>query len=97
MPRLTQRPRARADVLEIWVHIAQDSVTATDRWVSQLDEKLQLLLEHPQLGRARSEIQHGLRAFPFGDYLIFYAAVVGGIEIIRVLHGARDIRKLLTT
>jgi toxin ParE1/3/4 len=39
-----------------------------------------------------------LRFFPisrFRKYLVFYRPIMDGIEVLRVLHGARDIRSLL--
>jgi toxin ParE1/3/4 len=33
----------------------------------------------------------GLRSFPVGRYVIFYLTVPGGIQIVRVLLGARDV------
>ena len=36
-------------------------------------------------------MSQNLRSFPFGRYVIFYLALPGGIEIVRVLHGARDL------
>jgi toxin ParE1/3/4 len=32
-----------------------------------------------------------MRSFPFGRYVIFYAPVDSGIDVVRVLHSARDI------
>jgi len=43
------------------------------------------------MGRAREELAGGMRSFPFGRYVIFYAPVDGGIDVVRVLHSARDI------
>ncbi len=42
----------------------------------------------------RPELGEGIRSFPSGNYVIFYRTVEGGIEIMRVLHGARDIEKI---
>ncbi len=42
------------------------------------------------------ELLPGLLSFPFGRYMIFYLSIPGGIEIVRVLHGARDIERLFT-
>ena len=42
MARVTRRPQAEADILEIWTYIAEDSVAQADRWVDRLDEKLAL-------------------------------------------------------
>lgn len=47
------------------------------------------------MGRARDELAEGLRSFPTGQYIIFYQPVPGGIEIVRVLHGARDLDAIL--
>jgi len=43
------------------------------------------------MGRKVEELAPNLRSFPIGSYLIFYRPVEDGIELIRVLHGARDI------
>ncbi|MDR6860795.1 type II toxin-antitoxin system RelE/ParE family toxin [Variovorax guangxiensis] len=42
MPRVTRRPLAAADILDIWDYIAEDSLAAADRWVEQLDAKFRL-------------------------------------------------------
>ncbi len=43
------------------------------------------------MGRVRYELTAGLRSFPFGRYVIFYALSADEIDIVRVLHSARDI------
>lgn len=43
MPRLTRSPRARQDLIDIWLWIAADSPTAADRFLAVIDEKLHLL------------------------------------------------------
>ncbi len=91
MPRITRRPLAEADIIEIWDYIADDSLAAADRWVDRLDEQLRLLAAQPMMGRARDELAPGVRSFPFGRYVVFYAPLDDGIDVIRVLHGARDI------
>jgi len=91
MPRITRRPLAEADIIEIWDYIADDSIDAADRWVDRLDEQLGLLAEQPMMGRSRDELSPGVRSFPLGRYVIFYAPLDDGIDVIRVLHGARDV------
>ena len=49
----------------------------------------------PGMGVAKPEIRRGLRMPPLGDYLILYEATEGAVKIVRVLHGARDWRKML--
>jgi len=46
------------------------------------------------MDRCRDELAPGLRSLPVGNYVVFYRGREGGIEVIRVLHGARDIDAL---
>jgi toxin ParE1/3/4 len=91
MPQVTRRPLAETDILEIWDYIADDSLAAADRWVDHLDEQFRVLATQPMMGRARDELAPGVRSFPFGRYVVFYVPLADGIDVVRVLHGARDI------
>lgn len=57
-------------------------------------ERCELLASSPRIGRDRSDLRPHTRSFPVGHYVVFFEAVPGGIEVLRVLHGARDIRSL---
>jgi toxin ParE1/3/4 len=87
-------PRASADLIEIWSYIADDSVTNADAFIDKLYEAIQSLARQPGSGRRREELAPGIQSFPFGRYIIFYRAVTSTIEIVRVLHGARDIENI---
>ena len=91
MPQVTRRPLAEADILEIWEYVADDNIAAADRWVDRLDEQLRLLAAQPMMGRARDELAPAVRSFPFGRHVVFYVPLDDGIDVVRVLHGARDI------
>lgn len=91
MPWVLQRPLAAADIAEIWDYIAEDSLEQADAWVDRLDKTLQLLATQPKMGRARDELAPGLRSMAFGRYVIFYEPLDHGIDVVRVLHSARDI------
>jgi toxin ParE1/3/4 len=52
--------------------------------------------QYPAMGRVRDEIDSKLRSFSVGKYLIFYVALPDGVEIVRVLHGARDIETIFS-
>jgi toxin ParE1/3/4 len=43
------------------------------------------------MGQAVPELASELRRFPVVGFLIFYRGASYGIEVLRVLHGARDI------
>ena len=91
MVRVLKRPLARVDLAEIWSYIADDSEAAADRFLDALEVKFALLATQPRMGRQRDELLAELRSFPAGRYVIFYLANADGIELVRVLHGARDI------
>lgn len=91
MARVSRRPLAAVDILDIWDYIAEDSLDEADRWVDRLDEKIDLLATQRLMGRARDELLAGLRSFPFGRYVIFYMAVEDGVDVVRVLHSGRDV------
>lgn len=90
MARITKKPQAIRDLKETWHYIADDSPTSADKVVLQIEERLQLLLQFPQMGRKRPELERGIQGFVIDSYVVFYLAVEDGIEIVRVLHGARD-------
>lgn len=91
MPPLRISPRASDDLIEIWSFIADDSVANADVFIDRLYETIQVLGARPGSGRHRKELGPGIRSFPFGHYVIFYRDINRVIEIVRVLHGARDI------
>jgi len=59
--------------------------------VDQLDEQFRVLATQPMVGRSRGELAPGARSFPFGRYIIVYVPLDEGIDVVRVLHGSRDI------
>ena len=91
MSKVLRKPQAEADLIEIWTYIAQDSVSRADKLLDEFDEKSQTLSRSPFIGKARDELGPKIRSFPIGNYVLFYQPIEDGIEIIRVLHGARDI------
>jgi toxin ParE1/3/4 len=81
---------ASADLEEIWTFIAQDDADAADRLIRTIVSRFPTLASMPHLGRHREELAARLRSFPVGNYVIFYRPMNSGIEVVRVLHGARD-------
>lgn len=91
MPVIVKLPRAKTDLVEIWDYIADDSEAQADAFVEVIDQKFRALALQPDMGRLREELTEGLRSFPVGRYVIFYRPILRGVEIVRVLHGARDL------
>ena len=96
MNELRISPRAQADLDGIWdyVGIESDRPLAASRLIEMLYEKFSFLAENPQLGESRPDLGDDLRGFVAGRYLIVYRVRNKVVEVVRVVHGARDIRKL---
>ena len=94
MPSIIRSDQSEQDVYEIAHFIARDNPDAAFRLVDRFDETLNMLAENPLTGRAREELAPVVRSFPVGNYVLFYRPSQNGIELIRVLHGARDLRRL---
>jgi toxin ParE1/3/4 len=89
---ILRRPRASADLSEIWEFIAKDNIERADTFVDQVDGKFRALAAQPLMGRERKELGPGIRSLAMPPYVIFYEALPDGVIILRVLHGARDVR-----
>src|SRR5438132_11538613 len=96
MKPLSFTPLARQDLQEIHDFIAADSPAAAGRWINRLAGECRKLAGMPGMGRRREELGRELRSFAVGNYLIFYRDHPDRLEIMRVLHGARDIESLFT-
>ena len=86
--------RAEQDLIEIWLYIAQDNPKAADRLLDTFEEKGCLLAENPKLGQARPDIAESFRYLPVGQYLMLYRELPGGIELVRVVQGRRQLTGL---
>jgi toxin ParE1/3/4 len=86
--------KALADLEEIWSHIAEDSEDFANKTVAKIIEKFQKLLAFPKIGKTRHELFIGLRSFPEGNYVIFYQETATGVEIVRIIHGSRDVDRI---
>ncbi|QGM96697.1 type II toxin-antitoxin system RelE/ParE family toxin [Methylocystis parvus] len=89
------KPRAEQDIEEIVSYIAADSPAAARQWFESMRRACERLAEMPKMGVARPEIRPDLRTFPVGNYLIAYREAGLDVEIVRILHGARQWRELL--
>lgn len=95
MRRTHYSAAARADLREIAAYIAEDSPAAAGRVVVALERACRSLATHPGIGRRRPELAPDLRSFAVGNYILFYRVRGDVVEIAAVLHGARDVERLL--
>ena len=95
------RPLAAQDLEDAVRYFDRESATTADHFLREFYESAARLAEMPGLGpirRTRGRLK-GLRSWPlvsFGPYVLFYLPLRdGGIEVVRVLHGARDVDRVL--
>ena len=91
MARLVRTRQAEEDLIEIWTFIAQDDMAAADRLVDRIDDVCRHLAENPELGPPRPDLRPELRYISVARYLILYRITPKSVEIVRVVHGARDL------
>ena len=94
MTRYSIHPAAVDEIDAIVATITLDSPAVAYRWLLGLKERLLTLAAMPRMGRVRDDLLPGVHMFSYGNYLIFYSITDAAIEILHVIHGARDIKNL---
>lgn len=82
------------DLREIGHRIAKDNPDAADRFFTAAKEAFELLTRFPALGRLRSFSVPGVRSWvvpDFESYVIFYLPTKTEVQVLAVVHGARDL------
>ena len=95
MAQVLKTPRAQADLEAILEELESKSTPAAERFAASVDRKCQALGRIPELGRARDEILLGLRSTPVGKYVLFYRLRGEVVEVLRIVHGRRDLGRIL--
>lgn len=97
MKRFKLSSEAASDIREIWLYVANDNLKAARRVRLDIWEACRRIAEFPRLGHKREDITTKPVLFwPAGPYLIVYNPEPRPIEIVRVLHGGRDLPVILT-
>ena len=89
--RRFRRPAAERDIDDIWLHIAKDNVAAANALIFRIEDIESRLCDFPEIGQSRPELGPDLRYWPIGSYLLIYRAAGDRLEIVRIVHGARDL------
>jgi toxin ParE1/3/4 len=96
------RPRAKLDLLEIYLTIARNSPPAADRICGEIGSKVALLATYPRLGPRRRDLRANTRALVVRPYLVLYRTIpdtddgpIESIIIAPVVDGRRHLPRLL--
>lgn len=92
-------PLATVDIFEIWAYIAENSESAADRVERAIYDACGFLAEGPLRGHTRPDLTpRPLRFWTlnrYPNYTVVYRPDAAPLQIIAVLHGKRNIRRIL--
>ena len=95
--RILRRIKAAVDAEEIADYFATDSLEAAIRFLETTETTIQFLAESPSIGTP-FKIDHPdlsnlrtIRVQGFPNHVIFYVEHPNAIEVVRIMHGARDL------
>lgn len=89
---------ARNDLVEIWEYISENSVsdTVADRFIERIRASCDKIGNAPHGGRARDDIEPGLRMMPFErSAVILYIVEAERVLIRNIFYGGRDYEALM--
>jgi toxin ParE1/3/4 len=95
--RLLLSPRAAADLEDIAEYIARDNPERAATFVDELEAKCRAVAAAPDIYPARPDLAPGLRMAVHGRYLVLFRELPGqtAVRVERVLHGARNLPRLI--
>jgi plasmid stabilization system protein ParE len=97
MSRYILAPQAAQDLIDIWRYIReQSSVTIADRVERTIRDRMGFLSSHPRAGHWRRDMtSQNVKFFSVYSYLIVYKPDTKPLQIVSILHGRRDVEKIL--
>jgi toxin ParE1/3/4 len=89
-------PLAAQDLNDIWDYLAGKNINAADRVLHALEKTMRGLAKSPGIGHLREDLADRRHRFLLVySYLIVYRPETKPLQVIRVLHAARDVQRLL--
>ena len=96
MKRFLLTPEARDDLQEIWDFIAEDSFDSADRLLEAFYSAFRQLATMPGMGHKRDDLtKQDVLFWPVQPYIVIYRRKSNPLLVVAVLHGKRNVRKLL--
>jgi toxin ParE1/3/4 len=97
MLSVVRTDQAETDLAEILDYVEERNPQAAEQLATAIDDRCTLLSQLPLMGRAREELGPGLRSVVIEQYMLFYRVTATAVEVLRILHGARDIDTIMKT
>jgi len=95
MVEIRRTPQAENDLETILEDFQRKNPAMAERYATAFHDKGQMLAKFPEMGRSRPEIAPNLRSTLVRPYVIFYRLDGDAVQIIRILHGKRDLRSIM--
>ena len=100
--RIATRRQYDENLAEHFGVIFKDKPEPAFRFLKIAEESAERLAENPQMGTLfETDVSHlqGIRSYPmpdrFRNYVIFYRVFDDRVELLTMLHGARDVASVL--
>jgi toxin ParE1/3/4 len=82
---------AESDLIGIWQYSFEEwGAVRADKYLDELDSKIKLLPDNPDLGIKRDYVSDGYRVLFVASHAVYYTVTPTTIHVIRVLHGQMD-------
>ena len=96
--RYVLAPEAALDLAHIWRYIKRESsIEMADRVESAIREKIVFLSKNPGAGHWRKSLTGDpVKFFPVYSYLIVYRPDSRPLQVVAILHGRRDVERILS-
>ncbi len=96
MERYVLSTKAESDLNEIWDYTEQQWNRAqAERYLTEIQQAMEMLVEHPHLGRRCDDIKFEYNKLAVGSHVIFYKIGAIEIDVIRILHQRMDFQRRL--
>ncbi|MCL2639271.1 MAG: type II toxin-antitoxin system RelE/ParE family toxin [Phycisphaerales bacterium] len=102
MRTILRKPQVNEDLIGHYAYIALDKIEPAERFLRVAEESFQRLLTMPAIGTkwvSKNKALAGIYVYPlstpYRSYLMFYRLIPDGIELLTILHGARNLERAL--
>lgn len=86
--------KAKADLRGIWRYSRTEwGADKADAYLFDLENAMNLIADHPEIGFACGYIRKGYRQYAAGKHMIFYKILSDHISVIRILHESMDYKQ----
>lgn len=96
MLKLSITPKAESDLIKTWVYTCEQwGADQADRYLGQLENGMQRLIDQPSLGTNYNHVRSGYRRLQVEHHAVFYQLPGVEVLIVRILHEDMDAPKRL--